>query len=131
MVTASVVFATAVPLASAGTITPTPSASSTSSPSTSGDHVLPVLDRGAVHPSALTYPSASTRRVARTVVVHHGDTLWDMAARHLPGQVSNARIAAAWPQWYRLNRSVIGFDPNLIRPGMRIRTPAAYGEVTR
>jgi len=125
-VTASVMFATAVPVANAVLIEPTPSASSTVN-----GGPLPVLDRGWVQPTEVRHSGMSARRPASAVLVRRGDTLWGIAARHLPGQVSNARIAAAWPPWYRLNRRVIGSDPNLIRPGMRLRAPGADGEVAQ
>ncbi len=58
-----------------------------------------------------------------TVVVRRGDTLWDIAAAHLPPAASDSRIAAAWPAWYAANRSVIGDDPHLVRPGQRLSPP--------
>ncbi len=57
------------------------------------------------------------------VVVHRGDTLWSIAARHLAPGASDAEIAAAWPRWYAANRAVIGPDPQLILPGQRLRPP--------
>jgi nucleoid-associated protein YgaU len=57
-----------------------------------------------------------------TVVVP-GDTLWDIARRHLPDGATDADVARAWPRWYAVNRAVIGPDPALIRPGMRLRLP--------
>jgi hypothetical protein len=53
--------------------------------------------------------------------VEAGDTLWDIAAAHLgPAQRSPATIDRYWPQVYRANRSLIGADPDLIHPGMRL-----------
>jgi nucleoid-associated protein YgaU len=51
------------------------------------------------------------------VRVRPGETLWSIAAAHLPAPVSDARIAAAWPQWYAANRPSLGPDPNLLMPG--------------
>ena len=45
------------------------------------------------------------------VVVHRGDSLWAIAARHLGTEASDAEIAEAWPDWYAANRHVIGSDP--------------------
>lgn len=59
------------------------------------------------------------------VVVRRGDTLWDIARRHLPAGASDAQVARAWPRWYAANRAVIGSDPALIRPGQRLRVPDA------
>ncbi len=57
------------------------------------------------------------------VVVRRGDTLWEIAARHLGAGSSTAEVARAWPRWYAANRAVIGADPDLIRPGQRLRVP--------
>ncbi len=72
----------------------------------------------------------SESRIRGSVVVRRGDTLWDIAAQHLHSRRTNAGIARAWPQWYRLNRTVIGADPNLILPGMRLRIPTSSDQVT-
>lgn len=60
------------------------------------------------------------------VVVHRGDSLWSIAAAHLPPDAGAAQIDAAWRDWYRANRDVIGPDPSLILPGQQLRTPAAH-----
>jgi Tfp pilus assembly protein FimV len=65
------------------------------------------------------------------VLVRRGDTLWDIAASQLPRGCTNAQIAAAWPRWYRHNRRVIGPNPHLIIPGMRLLPPARIEAVTR
>jgi nucleoid-associated protein YgaU len=57
------------------------------------------------------------------VVVHRGDSLWSIAARHLGSRASDAEIAHAWPQWFHLNRDVIGNDPDVILPGQVLRIP--------
>jgi hypothetical protein len=62
---------------------------------------------------------------AATVVVAPGDTLWDIAARHLPVGASAADIATAWPAWYAANAATIGPDPGLILPGQVLVTPPA------
>jgi nucleoid-associated protein YgaU len=69
-----------------------------------------------------TTPHAE-HRVLDEVVVRRGDTLWDVAARHLRGGSSAAEIAAEWPRWYAANRDVIGDDPDLLRPGQRLAPP--------
>lgn len=80
-------------------------------PSVAADLDWPGLARVPSHPDS------------RAVVVRRGDTLWDIAAAHLPTTASDARIAAAWPAWYAANRTVIGRDPHLIRPGQRLSPP--------
>ena len=57
------------------------------------------------------------------VVVRPGDTLWDIARRHLPASATSSDVARAWPRWYAANRAVIGPDPALLRPGTRLRSP--------
>lgn len=61
--------------------------------------------------------------VARTVVVSPGDCLWTIAAAGLPGGASDASITARWRAIYRLNRTVIGADPDLVVPGQRLVLP--------
>ena len=63
------------------------------------------------------------------VVVRHGDTLWDIAARHLGPGASLADIAAEWPRWYAENAHLIGPDPDLIAPGLELTVP--HGETSR
>lgn len=61
------------------------------------------------------------------VVVVRGDTLWDIAARHLgPGAAVEA-VAAEWPRWYAANRALIGPDPDLILPGQLLQPPPPPG----
>ncbi|OJV82093.1 MAG: hypothetical protein BGO37_03555 [Cellulomonas sp. 73-92] len=62
---------------------------------------------------------------AATVVVVRGDTLWGIAARHLPADASEADVAAAWPAWYAANAATIGPDPGLILPGQVLVAPPA------
>ncbi|GAA5161073.1 LysM peptidoglycan-binding domain-containing protein [Ornithinimicrobium tianjinense] len=58
------------------------------------------------------------------VVVHRGDTLWDITARHLGQQATDQDVAEQWPLWYAANRDVIGDDPHLLRPGQQLVAPA-------
>jgi hypothetical protein len=58
------------------------------------------------------------------VTVRPGDSLWRIAARHLPPGHTVADVARWWPQWYRLNRGLVGPDPDLLHPGQRLRPPA-------
>lgn len=58
-----------------------------------------------------------------TVTVRRGDTLWSIAARHLGAGATDAEIAVAWPAWHAHNADVIGDDPDLIHPGLRLRVP--------
>lgn len=58
-----------------------------------------------------------------TVVVAPGDTLWDLARRHLGPDPSTAEVAAAWPRWWEANRGAIGADPDLLAVGLRLVVP--------
>ncbi|EAP97582.1 hypothetical protein JNB_18968 [Janibacter sp. HTCC2649] len=95
----------------------------TSEPATPGftptaPRVRPQADPGLL--GSRVAPSTDTE-----VVVHRGDTLWSIAARHLGPQASDAEIARAWPRWFDLNRALIGDDPDLILPGQILRVPGA------
>jgi resuscitation-promoting factor RpfA len=85
---------------------------------------LPLPDRPAAGRPAGT--RAAPRPAARRapVLVRRGDTLWAIAARHLPARAGDADVAAAWPAWFAANRDRIGPDPDLIRPGTHLRVPA-------
>jgi nucleoid-associated protein YgaU len=85
-----------------------------------GPPVLPVPDRPA------RYVPTATATTKASVPVRRGDTLWAIAARHLPAGAADAEIATAWPAWFRLNRGPIGPDPHLIRPGTRLLVPPRH-----
>lgn len=70
-------------------------------------------------------PTTAPPTPAATVTVRAGDSLWRIAARHLPAEADDAAIAAAWPVWYELNRDVVGADPDLVHPGQVLVVPAA------
>jgi hypothetical protein len=61
---------------------------------------------------------------ARPVVVQPGDSLWAIAADHLPTGTSDAQIAQTWPRWWTANREAVGPDPDLIHPGLALVPPA-------
>jgi nucleoid-associated protein YgaU len=58
------------------------------------------------------------------VVVHRGDSLWTIAARHLGPGATDAQVAAEWPRWWAANQHEIGPDPNLLLPGQRLQPPS-------
>ena len=64
---------------------------------------------------------------APTVTVVRGDSLWTIAARHLPAGASAGDIATAWPRWYSANEAVIGDNPDHIQPGWQLVIPREYG----
>lgn len=86
-------------------------------------------------PAAAAPPSAGA--AARTAgaagdgeayVVRPGDSLWAIAAAHLPADAEAADVAAAWPRWYAANRQVVGPDPDLIHPGQVLLAPTEEDE---
>lgn len=76
-------------------------------------------------PSADLVTGRSPGGPSAEVVVHRGDTLWDIARRQLGPDATDAEVARAWPAWYDANRAVIGEDPGLILPGQLLRRPSA------
>lgn len=86
--------------------------------------------RGAVQPKA---PAASpapavpavTPVVAEVVTVQPGDSLWLIAARRLGPGATDKQIAQSWPRWYAANRSMVGADPALLKPGTQLSAPSA------
>ena len=59
------------------------------------------------------------------VVVATGDSLWKITASHLPPDATNSQIDAEWRRWYAENHELIGSDPGLILPGMKLSAPPA------
>lgn len=59
----------------------------------------------------------------RQVTVRPSDSLWSLCAEELGPLASDVDIATAWPELYRINRSVIGPDPGLLRPGQVLVIP--------
>lgn len=78
-------------------------------------------------PTVLLGPGATSRPAPREIrhVVTRGESLWSIAAAHLPSSASDREIAHAWPRWYAVNKDVIGPDPDLILPGQVLRAPEA------
>ncbi|WP_210768982.1 LysM peptidoglycan-binding domain-containing protein [Ruania alkalisoli] len=55
--------------------------------------------------------------------VQPGDSLWSIAADALGPEATTADIGTAWPEWYTVNRDLIGPDPDLIHPGDELYLP--------
>lgn len=135
----------------AGAVEPVPVGAESLDPSWTADEALPAalpavtsdhLDPGwtpavpAPEPRSIASAdlvSAAPREASTPdldeVVVRRGDTLWDLAARTLPGTATDAEIAVEWPRWYAANADIVGPDPDLLLPGQRLRVPA--GQVQR
>ncbi|WP_053663913.1 transglycosylase family protein [Streptomyces sp. MMG1121] len=61
--------------------------------------------------------SGTGRHPATSYTVHAGDTLSGVALQ--------AVVPGGWQRLYAANRSVIGTDPDVIRPGQRLTLPSA------
>jgi len=70
-------------------------------------------------------PSANSGDRVVELVVHRGDSLWSIAARHLGPEATTSQIDAEWHRWFAANRLVIGNDPNAIRPGQVLSSPTS------
>ncbi|MDQ1745245.1 MAG: hypothetical protein QOE23_3584 [Pseudonocardiales bacterium] len=108
-----------------------PTAAASGAPSAAGTSSLPPVgwptDPGPA-PRTAGDPLPGTERAAvptgaGRVRVRAGDSLWSIAGHRLGPAAPAGRIQQEWPRWYALNRQLIGPDPNLIRPGTRLRIP--------
>lgn len=79
-------------------------------------------DRQAPPGSGRSGAGPSSSYPPRSHVVQDGDTLWDIAQEQL-GTSDLRRIARQWPRIHRVNRRIIGPDPNLILPGQVLELP--------
>lgn len=92
---------------------------------------LPLPDRATsdqVRESALAVPRQPQPprpydEPVTTVRVEPGDSLWRIAEHHLPAAVSDDAIDERWQRLYAANRDVIGTNPDLIHPGLRLELP--------
>lgn len=75
---------------------------------------LPVPDRQA----------GPTRRAR--VDVRAGDTLWRLAEQRLAPTAAAGEVARLVERMHRLNREVVGPDPDLIRPGQHLLLPRLF-----
>lgn len=80
---------------------------------------LPDLDR----PAPLRPAHKPASRSKQPVVVRSGDSLWSITARWLGPGASDAAVAARWRSWYATNRTVVGPDPDVLRPGQVLSPP--------
>jgi hypothetical protein len=70
-------------------------------------------------------PVAAPQVNDETVVVGPGDSLWAIAAAHLPDDAPEVAVAQAWPAWWAANRDAVGPDPGLIHPGLQLTPPSS------
>lgn len=76
----------------------------------------------AAPPPEASPPAAAEAPPATSYTVVAGDSLWRIAAAHLPATAEVADIATAWPRWYEANRSTVA-DPDVIHPGQVLLAP--------
>jgi LysM repeat protein len=79
----------------------------------------PAPSEAVAAPAADTPPAPAPAAAAGSIEIRPGDTLWDLAARHLGDPTK-------WPSLHQANRGAIE-NPDLIFPGQRIHLPAVQG----
>ncbi|WP_038951426.1 LysM peptidoglycan-binding domain-containing protein [Aeromicrobium massiliense] len=86
---------------------------------------LPYPERPTGGPVLAQAPTEPARPAVApaTHVVREGESLWTIAADHLPAQAGTDDVAGAVRRWHAANRAVLGDDPDLIHPGQRLRPP--------
>lgn len=104
---------------------PTPSPSAVADPAESPTHLAELPTSAAEEPPSVAPDTTAPHADPAGVTVRAGDSLWSIAAEHLPADATAAQIDAAWHEWYQANRDVIGDDPNLIRPGQVLAPPGS------
>ncbi|OIK04761.1 transglycosylase family protein [Streptomyces monashensis] len=87
-------------------------------PATPWRPATPLRTTTPLRPAPESRPQTATGHRSRTsYTVHGGDTL--------SGVAQQAAVPGGWHRLYDTNRSVIGPDPDMIRPGQRLALPAA------
>jgi nucleoid-associated protein YgaU len=86
-----------------------------------------VITRGSVTtaPSAPVTTSQAAISKGTRLTVKAGDSLWSLSQQALGPHASAAQIAAAWPQFYRANKALIGSNSRVIKPGEVLTWPGA------
>jgi hypothetical protein len=71
----------------------------------------------------LPVPARPAGAARPQVVVGVGDSLWRLAQARLPDAAAHSDVAQLVDRLYSSNRTVIGPDADLIRPGQRLTVP--------
>jgi hypothetical protein len=71
----------------------------------------------------LPLPDLPIAHDSRPVVVRPGDTLWGIAEQHLLPDAPDADVLELVGRIHRINRALIGPDPDLIFPGTHLTVP--------
>jgi LysM repeat protein len=91
---------------------PAPGAAPTPEPSAASSRE-PVNKPTPAPSSATSKPGASNAPAGAIYTVKKGDTLAKIAKRH----------GTTWQKLYKMNRTAVGSNPNLIHPGLQLKTP--------
>ena len=83
----------------------------------------PVMDPGLMAAQPVR-AGQTTPPALSEVTVLAGDTLWDIASRHLGPAASDVDVALHWPRWYEANKSQIGESPHVLLPGQILKAPS-------
>ncbi|WP_139978206.1 LysM peptidoglycan-binding domain-containing protein [Nocardioides litoris] len=78
---------------------------------------------GLPFPDRAVGPAHARRAPVSEVVVRPGDSLWAISEGLLGPEAAVADVAHATDDLYRANHVAVGDDPDLIHPGLRLRTP--------
>lgn len=113
-------------------LTPDASTGSSASPSTSPDPDPTASGTGSGTPGGAAVPTQSPSQLPSEagapadceLVVVAGDSLWSLAARQLGPGASDADVDARWRAVYARNTDAVGPDPDLVSPGLVLRTCA-------
>ncbi|MBF5080426.1 LysM peptidoglycan-binding domain-containing protein [Quadrisphaera sp. INWT6] len=73
-------------------------------------------------PSPAQLPSDAAAQAVCEQVVVSGDSLWSVAAGQLGEGATDADVDARWRALYERNADAVGPDPDLVRPGLVLRT---------
>ncbi len=95
-----------------------PTATAAPAPSTGGATAGRAVGAPSAAPATRPVPASGA-----DVVVVRGDSLWSIAARHLPDDAPESAVASAWPRWWATNHAVVGDDPDVLLPGQVLRVP--------
>lgn len=82
---------------------------------------LPVPDRVTAPVADHSDPPPAHPRAADVHVVSAGESLWSIASQRAGNRQS---VESAWRELWQHNHELVGPDPDLIRPGQRLRIPS-------
>ena len=84
----------------------------------------PVADPGLMAAQPVRAAQGTPPPPPSEVTVLAGDTLWEIASRHLGPTASDVDVALHWPRWYEANKSRIGESPHVLLPGQILKAPS-------